>query len=144
MIFVQVAYRFFDLKMLYLKSKEVIILTAQVEKLMRILQISEEEALQVIADDKAIDRGQKMDFDLTPAEEKATRKYRQADRQPTVYNFQKRDRKPNEVKRDLISLLEKALSENGAESIEITNIERQIDFIVNGTKYRIVLSAPRK
>ena len=119
-------------------------MTAQVEKLMRILQISEDEALQVIADDKAIDRGQKMEFDLSPEDEKATRKYRQADRTPTVYNFQKRDRKPNEIKRDLISLLEKALSDNGAESVEVTNVERQIDFLVNGTKYRIVLSAPRK
>ncbi len=32
----------------------------QVEKLMRLLNISEEEALQVIADDKAIDKGEKL------------------------------------------------------------------------------------
>ena len=37
----------------------------QVAKLMTLLKISEEEALQVIADDKAIDRGAKL-FELSP------------------------------------------------------------------------------
>ena len=40
-------------------------MTEQVEKLMKTLDLTEEEALQLIEDDKAIDLGAKM-FDLDP------------------------------------------------------------------------------
>ena len=46
---------------------------AQVRKMMYLLKISEEEAKQLIADDKAIDQGKKMDFDLPPDKLKIAR-----------------------------------------------------------------------
>lgn len=106
----------------------------------------------MLADDKKIDKGEKMSFDLSKDEEKATRKYRQADRKPTNYNFSQRERKPNEAKRDLISMLYDTIIDyvidngNSVDNpmVEITNPERQIDFTFNSTRYRIVLSAPRK
>lgn len=129
----------------------------QLEKLMK-LGMTEAEAKQVLEDDKRIDKGEKMDFDLTAEQEKATRKYRQADRKETVYKFQPRERKPNDAKREIIRAIKDLLYQLQAdfeetdhpeykinpENIEITNVERQIDFVSNGVRYRIVLSAPRK
>ena len=57
-------------------------MTEQVEKLMKTLDLTEEEALQLIEDDKAIDRGAKM-FDLDPELEKASKRARQAPRTTT-------------------------------------------------------------
>lgn len=106
------------------------------------LGLSPDEANQVLADDKKIDKGEKMSFDLTKEEEKATRKYRQADRKPTTYNFSKRERKPNEAKREIIQVLDEALTDI-ADDVTVTNVERQIDFELDGVKYRVVLSCPR-
>ena len=51
-------------------------MTKQVENLMKALDITEEEALQVIADDKAIDKGEKL-FELSAEQEKASKKAKQ-------------------------------------------------------------------
>lgn len=117
----------------------------QLENLMK-LGLDEAEAKQVLEDDKAIDRGEPMPFDLPKDKEKATRQYRQADRKPFVPNLKPRERKPNEDKRELISAIEEMLtySDIQAESVVITNPERQIDFVYNDKQYRVVLSAPRK
>lgn len=119
----------------------------QKEKMMRILGISAEEADKLLADDKEIDRGKKMDFDLTPEQEKQTRKYRQADRKPTAYKFTKRERKPNELKREIIDELFTFMCENWleiAENGEISNKERQIDFTLNGESFSLMLTQHRK
>ena len=118
----------------------------QLEKLMK-LGMTEAEAREVIEADKAIDKGEKMDFDLSKEQEKETRKYRQADRtKPFIPDLKPRARKPNEDKRELIAAIEEMLtySDIQAENVVITNIERQIDFEFRGTRYRVVLSAPRK
>ena len=117
----------------------------QVEKLMKALDITEEEALQVIEDDKAIDKGEKL-FELTAEQKKASKSARQGDRKPTVYKFDtsKRKRPENVGKRNLIDAIQNALIEVGAESMEVTNAERELNFVVNGTKYKVVLSCPRK
>lgn len=118
----------------------------QLENLMK-LGMSEAEAREVLAADKAIDRGEKMPFDLPKDKEKATRQYRQADRaKPFIPDLKPRERKPNEDKRELIAAIEEMLtySDIQAESVTITNPERQIDFEFRGTRYRVVLSAPRK
>jgi ribosomal protein S12 methylthiotransferase accessory factor YcaO len=117
----------------------------RVEQLMKALDITEEEALQVIADDKAIDKGEKL-FELSAEQEKASKKARQADRKPTVYKFDtsKRKRPENVGKKQLIETLQKAVEEVGAESVEVLNPEREMNFIVDGVKYKIVLSCPRK
>jgi hypothetical protein len=118
--------------------------TEQLRRIMENLQCSEAEAAEIMAYDKAVERGEKTPHDLTPAQNKVAQSYtRTGTRKPTVYKFEKKERKPNEPKRDLINLLAGTLAHN-AENVEITNPERQIDFVFNGTKYRIVLSAPRK
>lgn len=120
---------------------------AEVESLMKLLKISREEALQIIADDKKIDKGEKMAFDLTPEQEKATRKYRQADKKPFIPNLIKRERKPNELKRTIIDDLFTFMCENWpdvAKNGDISNPERQIDFVLNGENFSLTLIQHRK
>lgn len=113
----------------------------QLENLMK-LGMTEAEARKVIEDDKRIDRGEDL-FPLTTEQKQAEKKMRQADRQPTAYKFTKRERKPNEAKREIIQILDEALTDI-ADDVVVTNIERQIDFELDGVRYRVVLSAPRK
>ena len=116
----------------------------RIEHLMKTLEISADEAKQLLADDAKIDKGEKL-FELSTDQKKVEKKMRQADRKPTVYKLEKRERKPNEDKQALISIFASTLNSLAdLESVEITNKERQIDFKWNGTRYRIVLSAPRK
>lgn len=112
----------------------------KIQHLMDTLDITKEEAMQLLKDDDAIDHGAKL-FELSADQKKVEKKMRQADRKPTVYQFKTRTRKPNDDKREIINLLADVLKD---QEIEITNPERQIDFKWNGTKYRIILSAPRK
>ena len=111
---------------------------------MKILGITREEAIQLIEDDRRIDKGEKL-FELTAEQKQASKKARQADRKPTVYKFDtsKRQRPANEAKRLLIETLKQAVEGIGA-TAEVTNIEREIILMFENVKYKIVLSAPRK
>ena len=119
-----------------------------VAKMMRLLNCDEAEARQVIADDKAIDRGEPMPFDLTPEQMKISRQYTKIGtrKTPTVYNFDQRKRKENPTKQSIIAELAAFLkdnSENACESVEITNKERQIAFSIGTTKYELTLVQKR-
>ena len=118
-----------------------------IAKHMNLLKISRDEAIQLIEDDKRIDKGEKL-FSLTPEQEKASKKARSAGRKPktTVYKFDttKRKKPENKNKSDLISVITCALTEHGAENLELINPEREFTFTMDGTKYKIVLSLPRK
>ena len=118
-----------------------------IAKHMNLLKISREEAIQLIEDDKRIDKGEKL-FSLTPEQEKASKKARSAGRKPktTVYKFDttKRKKPENKNKSDRISVITGALTEHGAENLELINPEREFTFTMDGTKYKIVLSLPRK
>lgn len=119
-----------------------------VAKHMATLGISREEALQLIADDLAVDRMtsiKEVNSDLTDEQQKALKSVRQADRKPTVFKFDtsKRKRPENTGKRFLIDTLRNALESAGCAEIEVTNAEREIVFHSDGVKYKIVLSAPR-
>lgn len=110
---------------------------------MRKLGMSEEEIADILETDKRIDKGEKL-FELSADQKQAEKKMRQADRKPTVYDFSKRERKPNDSKRAIISALvecAESLADNG--SVDVTNIEREFLFTANGVKYKVVLSAPR-
>lgn len=120
----------------------------QKDKLMRILNVTAEEAEEIIAYDKAVDQGKKTPYDITSEQEKQTRKYRQADRKPTVYDFtKKRERKPNATKGGLIAELFDFLSKNSqfsTENVTITNKERQIAFQIGEDKFELTLVQKRK
>lgn len=109
----------------------------QLEALMR-LGLTEQEAKQVLEDDKRIDRGEKL-FELTEEQKQAERKAKNVDVK-TVYNFQKRERKADNDKREILGLLLDRLDEYNP---QVVNPEREFLFTYNGKKYKVVLSAPR-
>lgn len=116
-----------------------------IRKHMDLLGISREDAIQLIEDDRKIDKGEKL-FELSKEQEKAAKEARQVSRKPTVYKFDttKRKRAENVSKRDLIEVIRKALEDAGCTSIDVTNIEREICFQSADVRYKVVLSAPRK
>ncbi len=114
---------------------------------MKNLGFSDEEIKQVLADDKAIDQGKRMPFDLTPEEEKRAKKYANADEHKKPAEKVKRERKPNEYKGNFIAELRNFIAENftdDPETITILNAEREILWENQGIKYKITLSCPRK
>lgn len=121
----------------------------QKHKLMRILGCSAEEADDIIATDKMIDQGQRTPYDLDPEREKMAKKFANAGakRKPTVYQFQKRERKANPTKGGIIAELAKFLAENSefaVENVEITNKERQIAFKIGENAFELTLTQKRK
>lgn len=118
-----------------------------IERNMKLLDISREEATQMLEDDRRIDKGEKL-FTLTPEQEKASKKARQAERKKktTVYKFDtsKRKKPENKEKQIIITTLTESVEKLGAENLDVTNNEREFFFELNGTKYKIVLSMPRK
>jgi len=119
-----------------------------IEKMMKILGCSEEEARQLVADDAAIDKGEKL-FELSDEQKKASKKARSTGtkKRPTAYKFEKRERKPNEVKRwiiDRLRILCEGWELNGdALDVKVTNIERTIDFNIDGRAFTLTLTEHR-
>ena len=112
---------------------------------MRKLGMSEEEIQQVLADDKRIDKGEKL-FELSAEQEKASKQARQADRKPTVYKLDntagKRSKKTDEDKEFLTNTLFSAILPI-CDTYKVTNAGREFEFTYHGRKFKGVLSAPR-
>lgn len=111
----------------------------KIQSLMKKLDISEAEAREILAYDEDVDKGKKTEFDLTPEQEKNTRKYRQAERKQTAYNFTKRERKPDLEKRQIIEEIAGFLSEKDGFDVSIIKKEREISLIVGSNDYSITL-----
>lgn len=115
---------------------------ADIQKLMKTLDITEDEAKQLIADDEAIDKGEKL-FELTQEQKQTEKKMRQADRKVDAYGkTTKRERKADNDKAFLLNELFKAILPN-CETYEIQNGEREFTFTFHEKKYKVILSAPR-
>ena len=111
----------------------------KIQKLMKSLNISREEAIELMEEDKRIDRGEKL-YELDPELEKGAKKARQADRKKTEV---KRERKPRPEKEEICSAMMDGLRELGVNEFEITNAEREFIFHRNGVKYKVTLACPR-
>lgn len=111
-----------------------------VEKLMKNLGISREEALQVIADDKAIDKGEKL-FELSAEQKKAAKQATRADNKPRSTPT-KREPKVDKDKAEIMQTIDDALCSLVDDVQERTN-DRELVFMYNEKKYKITLSCPR-
>ena len=114
---------------------------ANIQKLMKSLNISREEAIELMEEDKRIDRGEKL-YELDPELEKGAKKARQADRKKSDTPA-KRERKPKPEKAEICSAMMAGLAELGVDDFNITNAEREFVFTHNGTKYKVTLACPR-
>lgn len=119
---------------------------------MRTLDCTEQEALQLIEDDRAIDRMTKTEeiqSDLTEEQRKASKKARtvaKAPKAPTAYKWDtKKQKKKDDEKHDIINLFINALEgDTNAKDIKITNADREFEFLYNDRKIKVTLIAPRK
>lgn len=121
----------------------------QKENIIKYLGVSAEEADEILATDKEIDRGKKtFDFDLTSEQQKTAKQYTKTGTR-TVYNFdtKNRTRKENATKGGLIAEFAKFLRE-GSEykptTVNITNKERQIAFTIGNDDFELTLVQKRK
>lgn len=115
---------------------------------MKTLDIPEAEAIQLVMDDKAVDKGEKL-FELSAEQKKVAKKYAATGtKKRTVYKFDTaKKKKENPVKQKIITEIERFLNENSeicAEMIQITNAERQIAFKIGENDYELTLVQKRK
>lgn len=117
---------------------------SQIERIMNGLRCSREEAEQILADDKAIDRGERMSFDLDKETEKQAKKWANTGTRQTTSEKTERKRKENPTKASIIAEIANFLTENGYDSVEITNKERQIALKVGENAFELTLVQKRQ
>ena len=111
-------------------------------------KISDFDALREKAEEawwsNEIDHDRPTPFDLTPEQEKVSQEARKGmARAVNAYGKQvKRERKPNEAKREIVQAIAEAMANLG-EGVTVSNIERQVDFMLGGVSYSVTLTAHR-
>lgn len=111
----------------------------EVNLMMQKLQISREEAIQLLEDDY-----NDVTEELTPEQQKVAQSMMRAD--PKAGIVRKRKMKVNEVRRFIIQEFANCVSQfiEDPSKIEITNSEREMTFVYQNETYKIVLSKPRE
>ena len=114
---------------------------ATVQKLMQVLGVSEEEAREILATDKAIEQGADP-FPLTDAEEKASKEARRAEQDKATRKQTAKPKKVDAEKREIMQAIDDALCDL-VDNVEVINPERELICHFNGRKFKVTLSAPR-
>lgn len=117
-----------------------------IEKHIKLLGCTREEAIDIIETDKIIDKGGRTQYDLSKEEEKVAikisgineRKAKSAD------NKRGKVRAENPTKADLIKFLFESLTEYDCQNLNIVNKERQLAFSVGDNDYELTLVQKRK
>lgn len=116
----------------------------KIEALMKKWGCTREEAIEMINWDSQTDKMsiKEVNAELTPEQKKAAKAARITTSEKK-HGERKVERKPNEDKRSIIQRLFEAVL--GIDTTaKVSNLERQIDFTLNGTEYSITLTAHRK
>ena len=122
----------------------------QIARIMSGLKCSYEEALEVHLCDKAIDKGEKMDFDISKEQEKEVRKMLKHETMSGARTYEKRPKQPkekkiNEPKKAFIEDLVAWLGESeDYGNIEVVNAERQVKFTIGEDTFELTLVQKRK
>ena len=115
----------------------------QIALLMKCLDITEQEAIQVLNDDKAIDKGEKL-FEQTPEQKANSKKYTKVgiktNKKPD--NVTDKPKKVDKNKLDTFDLFVNFAKENG--TVEIVKENAEFTVLINEQKYRIKLTKARK
>lgn len=118
-----------------------------IEKLMKNLDLTEEEALELIASDDEVDhmKTSALDDDLTDAQRKASKKARSSGKTTVGKTKVVREKKVDDDKVFLVKSFQNLLENlDNTENVNVENDQKIITFIYNGRKFKIDLSAPRK
>ena len=118
----------------------------RIDELVDLLGCSIVEAQQIIEDDKKIDKGERVAFDLSKEDEKKALKLANVKehKKSAVYKFEKRERKADTTKEGVIEQIANFLQENGYENVEITNKSKLIAFRIGEDDYELNLVRKRK
>ena len=118
----------------------------RIDELVDLLGCSMVEAQQIIEDDKKIDKGERVAFDLSKEDEKKALKLANVKehKKPAVYKFEKRERKADTTNEGVIQAIYDFLSENGYENCEILNKSKLIGFKIGEDSYELDLKRKRK
>ena len=105
--------------------------------------------MEILAYDKAVERGEATEYDLTPEQQRVAQKYTRTGtrKKPMIPNLKARQRKPNATKGGIIAELAEFLanaSEFSIDNVQIVNKERQIAFTVGDTGFELTLVQKRK
>lgn len=119
----------------------------KIELLMKNLECSREDALDILETDKVIDKGGRTQYDLSKEQEKLAMKIsgvkdRRAKDQES--NQRGKVRAENPTKADLIKFLFESLTEYDCRNLNVTNKERQLAFSVGDNDYELTLVQKRK
>lgn len=126
---------------------------AQIAKMMKSLDISREEAIELIKDDMEIDKmsTKECTSDLSEEQKKASKAVTITTTGKKKTTPVKRERKKDEIKIEIISTIAQNLTKccfgdnlDQAEDILIVKPEREITFTVYGEQYSVTLTKHRK
>lgn len=118
-----------------------------IEKLMKKLDLTEEEALELIASDDKIDhmKTSEVNSDLTDAQRQASKKARSSGKTTVGKTKVVREKKVDNDKVFLVKSFQSLLENlDNTENVKVENDQKIITFTYNGRKFKIDLSAPRK
>jgi len=127
----------------------------QIQKMMTTLHLSREEAIDLIREDEQVDKMtmSEVDNDLTKEQKKAKKEATKTtgDKRKRAYTFTKRERKPDDVKREIIETIAQNLDRCcfGEELRTVTDVvvlkpEKEITFKVGDDEYSVTLTKHRK
>ena len=120
-----------------------------IQKHMKLLDCTREEAIDIIETDNIIDKGGRTQYDLSEEEEKIAMKMSGIkDRKAkSENNMRGKVRAENPTKSGIIAEIAEYLTENcgfATENVTITNKERQISFSIADEKFELTLVQKRK
>lgn len=119
----------------------------EIEKSMKVLELTKDEAIQMYLEDEGyLDNEEQIELDKKAKESRITATIHQASagKQPDKKKTQKeRVRKENPTKEMVIAEIAKLLP-NFAENVEVLNVGKLISFTIGTEKYEIDLKQKRK
>ena len=118
-----------------------------IEKLMKNLDLTEEEALELIASDDKVDhmKTSEVNADLTDAQRQASKKARSSGKTTVGKTKVVREKKVDDDKVFLVKSFQNLLENlDNTENVNVENDQKIITFTYNGRKFKIDLTAPRK
>ena len=122
-------------------------MTEKVAKLMKSLDITEEEALELIAEDEKVDKMTVTETanDLTAEQKAVIKEMKNTTRAVDAFGKKREIHKaPDEAKRLFVQkIFEMVNDTEGATDVNIANIEREVDFKYGGKDYYITFSFRR-
>lgn len=123
-----------------LNGKNIKIPDNEIEKNMRILEISKDEAIQMYLEDEGYLTNEIVEELTKKAKENGTAKVKA--KSAKARKAVKRERKPDEEKEKIIEILQNALKNAGI-TAEITNKSKIIEFSIENNHYKLDLIKKR-